>query len=87
MTLKAALRDKTTQTRRMITTGTFSATRLLQKSMSKEMNEPTTCWLGNTKKIQDPARVRIHDPLAGKAVSEVHFTAWSGDKVEFWQNL
>ena len=24
--------------------------------------------------------------LAGKAISEVHFTPWSGDKVEFWQN-
>ena len=42
---------------------------------------------GNTKKIQAPARVRTHDLLAGKAISEVHFTPWSGDKVEFWQNL
>ena len=30
---------------------------------------------------------RTHDLLAGKAISEVHFTRWSGDKVEFWQNL
>ena len=30
---------------------------------------------------------RTLDPLAGKAISEVHFTPWSGDKVEFWQNL
>ena len=30
---------------------------------------------------------RPNDLLAGKAISEVHFTRWSGDKVEFWQNL
>ena len=55
--------------------------------MTKERIEPTTFWLGNTKKFQAPARVRTHDLLAGKAISEVHFTQWSGDKVEFWQNL
>ena len=55
--------------------------------MVKERIEPTTYWLGNTKKFQAPARVRSHDLLAGKAISEVHFTRWSGDKVEFWQNL
>ena len=75
------------QTRRPLSTGIFSATLLLQKSMAKERIEPTTYWLGNTKKFQAPARVRIHDLLAAKAISEVHFTRWSGDKVEFWQNL
>ena len=30
---------------------------------------------------------RTHDLLSGKAISEVHFTPWSGDKVEFWQRL
>ena len=30
---------------------------------------------------------RTHDLLAGKAISEVDFTRWSGDEVEFWQNL
>ena len=30
---------------------------------------------------------RTQDILAGKAISEVHFTRWSGDKVELWQNL
>ena len=30
---------------------------------------------------------RSHDLLAGKAISEVHFTQWSGDVVEFWRNL
>ena len=30
---------------------------------------------------------RTHDLLAGKAISEVHFTRWSGDKVELWKNL
>ena len=44
-------------------------------------------WMGNTKKFQAPARGRTHDLLAGKAISEVHFTRWSGDEVEFWQNL
>ena len=60
---------------------------LFAKSMAKERIEPTTYCLGNTKKFQAPARVRNHDLLAGKAISEVHFTSWSGDKVEFWQNL
>ena len=55
--------------------------------MAKERIELTTYWLGNTKKLQAPARVRTHDLLAGKAISEVHFTRWSGDKVEFWQNF
>ena len=55
--------------------------------MAKERIEPTTYWLGNTKKFQAQARVRTHDPLAGKAISEVHFTPWSGYKVKFWQNL
>ena len=31
-----------------------------------------------------PARVWTHDLLGGKAISDVR---WSGDKVEFWQNL
>ena len=43
--------------------------------------------MGSTKKIQAPARVRTRDLVAGQAISEVHFTQWSGDKVEFWQNL
>ena len=55
--------------------------------MAKERIEPTTYWLGKTKKFQAPARVRTHDLLTGKAISEVQFTPWSGDKVEFWQNL
>ena len=55
--------------------------------MAKERIEPTTYWLGNTKKFQAPARVRTHDLLDGKAISEVHFTPWSTDKVEFWHNL
>ena len=55
--------------------------------MAKERMDPTIYWLGNTEKFQAPARVRTHDLLAGKAISEVHFTSWSGDKVEFWQNL
>ena len=68
------------ETRRPQSTG-------IKKSMAKERIEPTTYWLGNTKKFQAPARVRTHDLLAGKAISEVQFTRWSGDKVEFWQNL
>ena len=55
--------------------------------MAKERIEPMTYWLGNTEKFQAPAQVRNHDLLAGKAKSEVHFTRWSGDKVEFWRNL
>ena len=55
--------------------------------MAKERIEPTTYWLGNTKKFQALARVRTQDLLAGKAISEVHFTPRSGDKVEFFQNL
>ena len=55
--------------------------------MANERLEPTTYWLGNTKEFQAPARVRTHELLAGKAISEVHFTRWRGDKVEFWQNL
>ena len=55
--------------------------------MAKERIEPTTYWLGFTKKFQAPTRVRTHDLLAGKAISEVHFNRWSGDKVDFWQNL
>ena len=55
--------------------------------MAKDRIEPTTYWLGNTKKFEVLARVRTHDLLAGKAISEVHFTPWSGDKVEFGQNL
>ena len=58
-----------------------------KKSMAKERIEPTTYWLGNTKKFQAPARDRTHELLARKAISEVHLTPWSGDKVEFWQNL
>ena len=54
--------------------------------MAKERIEPTTYWLENTKKFQTPERFRTHDLLAGKAIREVHFTRWSGDKVEFWQN-
>ena len=42
---------------------------------------------GKNEKIQAPTRVRTHDLLAGKAISEVHFNAWSGDKVEIWQNF
>ena len=42
---------------------------------------------GKYEKIQAPARVRTHDLMAGKAISEAHFNPWSGDKVEFWQNL
>ena len=60
--------------RRALSTGIFSATLLLQKCMAKERIEPTTYWLGNTKKIQAPSRVRTHDLLAGKAKIEVHFT-------------
>ena len=60
---------------------------LIEKKSMAERIEPTTYWLGTTKKIQAPARVRTHDLQAGKAISEVHFTPWSGDKVEFWQNL
>ena len=41
--------------------------------MAKERIEPTTYWLGNTKKFQAPARFRTHDLLAGKAISEAHF--------------
>ena len=79
---------RTIITRRPLSTEIYSATLLLQKkSMAKERIEPTTYWLGNTKKFQAPARVRIHDLLTGKAKSEKHFTRWSGDKVEFWQNL
>ena len=55
--------------------------------MAKKRIEPTTWWLGNTKKLIHQPRVRTHDLLAGKAISEVHFTPWSGDKVELWQNL
>ena len=54
--------------------------------MVKEMIEPTTYWLGHRKKFQAPARVRTHDLLAEKAISEVEMK-WSGDEVEFWQNL
>ena len=75
------------KTRRPLSTGIFSATESMQESMAKERIEPTTYWLGNTKNFQAPARVRAYDLLAGKAISEVHFTRWSGDKVEFWQNL
>ena len=42
---------------------------------------------GKHKKFQAPARVRTQNLLAGKAIREVHFTQWSGAKVEFWQNL
>ena len=35
----------------------------------------------------DEGEDRTHDVLAGKAISEVHFIPWSGDKMEFWQNL
>ena len=74
-------------TRHPLSTGVFSATLIAKKNMAKERIEPTTYWLGNTKKFQAPARVRTHYLLAGKGISEVHFTRWSGDKVEFWQNL
>ena len=75
------------QTRRPLTPGYFPRHAYCKKSMAKERIEPTTYWLGNTKTFQAPAWVRTHDPLAGKALSEVHFTPWIGDKVEFWQNL
>ena len=55
-------------TRRPLSTGIFSATRLLPKKYGEGED-------------------RTHGLLAGKAISEVHFTPWSGDKVEFWQNL
>ena len=74
MTHTNGLQLKVYETRRPISTGIFSETRLLQKSMAKERIEPTTYWLGNTKKFQAQARVRTHDILAGKAISEVHFT-------------
>ena len=67
--------------------GYFPHTLIDIKSMAKERIEPTTYWLRNRKKIQAPARVRNHNLLAGKAISEVYFTPWSGDKVEFRQNL
>ena len=55
---------------------------LIAKKYGEEKIEPMTYWLGNTKKFHVPARVRTHDLLATE-----HFTRWSGDKVEFWQNL
>ena len=63
-----------TKTRRPLSTGIFSATLIAKKRRAKERIEPTTYWLGNTKKLEAPARVRTHDLLAGKAISEVHFT-------------
>ena len=64
-------------TRRPLSTGIFSATRLLQKKYGE--GEDRTHYLVAGKKIQAPARVRTHDLLAGKAIGEVHFTPWSGD--------
>ena len=60
-------------TKRPLNSRIFSATLLWQKSMAKKRIEPTNYWLGNTKKLQAPARVRTHDLLAGKAIIEVHF--------------
>ena len=36
--------------------------------MAKERIEPTTYWLGNTKKFQAAAPIQTHDLLAGKAI-------------------
>ena len=41
----------------------------------------------NAKKNYGEGEDRTHDLLDGKAISEVHFTPWSGYKVEFCQNL
>ena len=73
-------------TRRPLSTGIFSTTRLLQKKYGEGEHRIYDLLAGKHEKFQALARVRTHDLLAGKAISEVHFTPRSGDKVEFWQN-
>ena len=80
--LQILFANVTNITRHLLSTGIFSATRLLQKNYYPR---PTGWKTG--KKFRAPARVGTHDLLGGKAISEVHLTPWSGDKVEFWQNL
>ena len=79
--------NRTFLTRHPLITGIFSATLLLQKKYGEGEDRTHDLLAGKHEKIQAPGRVRTHDLLAGKAISEVHFTRWSGDKVEFWQNL
>ena len=58
-----------------LSTGIFSRTRLLQKSMAKE-DRTYDLLAGKYEKFQAPTRIRTQDLLAG-----------SGDKVLFWQSL
>ena len=80
-------KHKTAITRRPLSTGIFSATRLLQRKYDEGEDRTHELLAGKHEKFQAPARVRTNTLLAGKAISEVHFRPWSGDKVEFWQNL
>ena len=52
----------------------FSATRLLQKNYGEGEDRTHYLVAGKHKKIRAPDRVRTHDLLAGKAISEVHFS-------------
>ena len=59
---------------RPLSTGIFSATLLLQKKYGEGEDQTYDLLVGKHETFQAPARVRTHNLLAGKAISEMHFT-------------